>query len=135
MPTGLYDKAREAFLGGDIDWANDDIRAILVDAADYTVDLAAHDFLADVPAGARVAVSATLTGKAITNGVASHGLGTWVAASGDQSEAVIYYVHTGVDATARLIAYVDNFAGLPVTPNGQDITFAHSTGANKLFKL
>lgn len=135
MATGFYDKAREAFANGDIDWLNDDIRAILVDAADYSVNFATHEFLSSIPAGARVAVSPSLTGKSSTNGVLDHATGTWAAVSGDQSEAVVYYLHTGVEATSRLIAYVDNFAGLPVTPNGQPITFTPSTGTNKLGKL
>lgn len=135
MATALYDKAREAFANGDIDWVSDDIRAILVDAADYTVNFTTHDFLDDVPSGARVATSAALTGKSSTNGVCDHATGTWSSVTGDQSEAVVYYQHTGTESTSRLIAYVDNFTGLPVTPNGQNITFTPSTGANKLFKL
>ncbi len=39
MANALYDKGREAFLRGQIDWINDDIRVILIDAADYTVNL------------------------------------------------------------------------------------------------
>lgn len=48
MANALYDKAREAFLKGDIDWLNDTIKVMLVDTADYTVDLASHDSLDDV---------------------------------------------------------------------------------------
>jgi hypothetical protein len=135
MATALYDKGREAFLAGDIDWAADDIRAILVDAADYTVSLSTHNALDDIPGGARVAVSPALTGKTVTNGVADHATGTFPSVTGDQSEAVVYYKHTGTESTSLLIAYVDNYTGLPVTPNGEDITFTPSTGSNRLFKL
>lgn len=135
MATALYDAGREAFLGGDIDWASDDIRAVLVDAADYSVNLATHNALDDIPSGARVAVSGSLSGKSITGGVANHSTGTFAAVTGDQSEAIVYYKHTGTESTSLLIAYVDNFTGLPVTPNGNDITFTPSTGSNKLFKL
>lgn len=134
MATKLYPKSRKAFADGDIDLLVDDIRCILIDAADYTYD-DAHDFLDDVPGGARVAVSGALTGKSTTDGVFDHALATFPTVAGDVSEAIIYYVHTGVDATARLIAYVDNATGLPVTPNGQNITYTPSTGANKAFKL
>lgn len=34
-----------------------------------------------------------------------------------------------------LIAYIDTATGLPVTPNGGDITIAWDSGANKIFKL
>jgi DNA-binding helix-hairpin-helix protein with protein kinase domain len=54
MANALYDNAREAFLKGDIDWLNDTIKVVLVDADDYTVDLATHDYLNDVPGAAVV---------------------------------------------------------------------------------
>lgn len=135
MATALYDKGREAFANGDIDLLVDDIRAILIDAADYTVNLATHDFLDDIPSGARVAVSGALSGKTTTAGVFNHSTGTFTSVTGDTSEALVYYKHTGTESTSYLIAYVDNFTGLPVTPNGQNITFTPSTGSNKLFKL
>lgn len=136
MASGLYDSFRELAAGGDIDVLNDDIRAILIDAADYAVDFVNHDFLNDVAAGARVAVSAALAGKSITDGAFTHSLGTFPAGAGDICEAIIYYKHTGVDATSPLIGYFDNFAGLPVTPSAvADTKFLPSAGTNKLFRL
>jgi hypothetical protein len=134
MANALYDTGRNAFLTGDIDWVNDDVRVVLVDLADYTFS-AAHDFLADVPSGARVA-SVALTGQTAVAGVADADDAVLTAVTGDVSEAVILYVHTGSDATAALIAYIDTVAsGLPVTPNGGDITIQWSSGSNKIFKL
>jgi hypothetical protein len=134
MASAVYPKALEAFANADIDLLVDDIRAILIDAADYTYS-AAHQFLSSVPGAARVSVSGALTGKTTVNGAFDHAQGTFTTPTGDPCEALIYYKHTGSDATARLIAYMDNFAGLPITPNGQNINFSPSTGANKLFKL
>jgi hypothetical protein len=134
--SALYDKAREGYLSGALNWLTDDVRAILIDSADYTVDLAIHDFLDDVPGAARVAVSPSLTGKTATNGVADAAGTTFPLVTGDQSEVVVLYKHTGTDSTSRLIAFVDTFSsGMPVTPNGGDITVAWSTGANRIFKL
>ena len=45
MANALYDKGREAFLNGGINWLSDDIRVILTDASDYTVSLATHQNL------------------------------------------------------------------------------------------
>jgi hypothetical protein len=56
MSNALYDKGREGFLDGSIDWDRDVIKAVLIDAADYTVNLATHQFLSDIPAAARVAL-------------------------------------------------------------------------------
>lgn len=122
MANALYDKGREGFLDGSIDWDTHDIRVILVDVNDYTVNLATHDNLDDVPAGARVAVSSSLAGKTVTNGVADADNVTFSAVTGDPSEALVIYKHTGTESTSRLIAYIDTATGLPVTPNGGDIT-------------
>lgn len=132
----MYGKGREAFLSGDIDWLVDDIRVILVDVADYVVQIDVHQFLSDVPALARVAVSGALTGKTATLGVADAADVTLTAVTGDVSEAIIIYQHTGVEGTSRLIAYIDTATGLPVTPNSGDINIVWSeTVGVKIFKL
>jgi hypothetical protein len=135
MAPALYDKGREGFLDGSIDWDTDDIRVILVDAADYTVNLSTHDFLDDIPAGARVAVSSALTSKTVTAGVADAADVTFTSVTGDPCEAIVIYKHTGTESTSRLIAYIDTATGLPVTPNGGNITIAWDSGANRIFKL
>jgi len=135
MANALYDKGREGFLDGSIDWDTDDIRVVLVDTGAYTVNLATDDFLDDVAGGARIATSGALASKTVTAGVADAADITFSAVSGVQSEALVIYKHTGSDATARLIAYIDTATGLPVTPNGGDITVAWDAGANKIFKL
>ncbi|MCB0252568.1 MAG: hypothetical protein KDI55_02450 [Anaerolineae bacterium] len=133
--NSLYDKGREGFLGGDIDWDADDIRVILVDTNDYIVDLANHEFLTDVPGAARVAVSSSLTSKTKTAGIGDAADITFSAVTGDPCEAEIVYQHTGVEGTSRLIAYIDTATGLPVTPNGGDINTVWDNGVNKIFKL
>lgn len=136
MANALYDFGRQAFLDGDIDWSSDDIRVILVDTVDYTVNLATHNALDDVPSGARVAVSSALTGKSSTAGVADAADVTFSAVTGDPSEALVIYKHTGTESTSLLIAYIDTATGLPVTPNGGNITVAWSeTAGQKIFKL
>lgn len=135
MTNALYDKGREGFLDGSIDWDTDDIRAILIDVADYTVDLAAHDNLDDIPAAARVAVSGALTGKTVAAGVADAADVTWSEVTGDECEAIVLYKHTGTESTSRLIAYIDSATGLPVTPNGGDIKVEWDSGSDKIFKL
>lgn len=135
MANSLYDSGREGFLGGTIDWDSDAIDVHLIDAADYTVDLANHDFLDDVAAGARVATSSALTSKTITAGVADAADVTLSSVSGDQSEGILINVDSGVESTSELIGYIDTATGLPVTPNGGDITITWDSGANKIFKL
>lgn len=136
MASALYDKGREGFLDGSIDWDTDDIRAILVDTGAYTVDTAAHDMLDDVAAGARISVSSALGSKTVTAGVADAADVTFTAVTGASVEAIVLYKHTGTESTSRLICYIDTASsGLPVTPNGGDITIQWDNGANKIFKL
>lgn len=135
MANALYDKARESFLKGEINWAANDIKAVLVDLADYTPNLSTHQYLSDVPAGARVATSTNLAGKTTTAGVADADNVTWPSVTGDPSEALILYADSGSAGTSRLIAFIDTATGLPVTPNGGDIIVAWDDGANKIFKL
>lgn len=135
MANALFDKGREGFLDGTIDWDADDIRCILIDTADDTINLATDDNLDDILAAARVATSGSLTGKTVAAGVADAADVTFSAVTGDPAEAIVIYQHTGVESTSRLIAYIDTATGLPVTPNGGDITIAWDSGANRIFKL
>ena len=135
MSNALYDLGREKFLKGEIDWADDDIKCVLVDTDDYTVNLATDEFLDDISAGARVATSGNLASKTTTAGVADAADVTLSTVTGDQSEALVIYKDTGVAGTSPLIAYIDTATGLPVTPSGGDITIEWDSGANKIFKL
>lgn len=135
MANALYDKGREKFLRGELSWNSDDIKIVLVDTDQYTVDLSTHEFLSSIDAGARIATSANLSSKTTTNGVADAADVTLNSVTGNQSEAIIIYKDTGDEATSPLIAYIDSATGLPITPSGGNITIAWDNGANKIFKL
>ena len=130
MANALYPPFKEALLNKEMDLNTDDIRAVLVDLTDYTYS-AAHDFLDDVPAGARVAVSVTLTTPTIALGVFDTDDFVFPGGAGDESEAIILYSHTGgADGARRLIAFYDTgITGMPITPNGADINVTvHGSG-------
>ena len=135
MANALYDKGREKFLRGEVSWNSDDIKVVLVDLADYTQDLANDEFLSDIAVAGRVATSPNLSSKITTDGVADAADVTFSLVTGDQSEAIVIYKDTGLDSTSPLIAFIDTATGLPVTPNGGDITVQFDNGANKIFKL
>lgn len=128
----LYPLAKEAFLSGDIDLLNDDIRVVLVDTADYTYS-AAHQYLSSILAGARVATSGALGTKSVTVGVFDAADVVLSGVTGDQAEALVVYQHTGTEGTSRLIAYIDAGSGLPFTPNGGDLTV--SWNASGIFAI
>lgn len=144
MANALYALAREAFLNGDIDWTNNTIRAILVDAADYTANLATHEFFDDITIAGRVGNSGgttradgvTLGTKDTTDGTADAADATLTSVTGDPCEYIVIYVDdASADATSRLIALIDTATGLPVTPNGGDITFQWDSGVDRIFTL
>ncbi len=135
MANALYDKGRQRFLEGAISWLNDTIKVLLVDTGLYTVNLAAHEFLSDVPSGARVGAAQTLAGKTSTGGVADANDVTFNTVTGNSVEALVIYKDTGVETSSPLIAYIDTATGLPITPNGGNINVVWDNGANKIFKL
>jgi len=134
MASALYGKGREKFQNADIDWAVDDIKVSLIDTGTYTVDIDVHEFHSSL--SGIVATSANLSSKTSTLGVADAADVTFTAVSGSSVEAIVVWKDTGVSGTSPLIAYIDSAsAGLPVTPNGGDITITWDSGANKIFKL
>lgn len=136
MANALFDAGRQGFLAGEIDWDANDIRCALVRG--YTFS-AAHDYVNDVTGagGTIVASSTAFSGKSTTGGVAdaSDVTFTSVAAGAAITSVIVYTEGSGTDATRRLIAYIDTGTGLPVTPNGANITIVWDSGANKIFKL
>lgn len=122
MANQLYTLAKASFLLGQFDLSTQNIKVVLVDLADYTPNFATDQFLTSVPMAARVATSPNLTAKTTTAGVFDAADFTFGNITGDPSEAIVVYVDTGVDATSRLIAYLDSMTGLPITPNGGPIS-------------
>jgi hypothetical protein len=134
MANSLYDFGREGILDDTIAMNAGDIRAMLV-LSTYTFNNA-HKFLSDLGAVDN-GRSATLGGKTFTSGVFDATDTTLVATAATASKAVVLFVHTGADATARLVHYMDSpTSGLPFTPSaGQTVNITFDNGANKIFKL
>lgn len=123
MANAVYPKYKEALISGgsNVNLSTGNVKALLVDGADYTYS-AAHQFLSDVPSGARVATSGNLASKTVANGIFDSADPTFPGATGDQSEVLILYVDSGSAATSPLVAYYDTgVTNFPVTPNGGDI--------------
>ena len=130
MADAFYLNFRKTIFGAgnhgqlDLDAAGTDIRVILYDEGADTLDLTNDEDLFDRAAGARIAVSAAIAGKAILASSAfDHNDVTFSAVSGASVESLDYYNHTGTDTTSQLICNIDSATGLPVTPNGGDINW------------
>ena len=140
MANQLYPKAKEDFLSGNLNLSSNTVTLALIDTDVYSFNTA-HEDRADV-ANSAVVATATLGSKTVTAGVFDAADATFTSVSGANCEALIIYHNTG-DAendgtdqtTSRLIAFIDTATGLPILPNGGDITVRFSDGASKIFAL
>ena len=123
MANAIYPKFKEALLAGTggTDMSAGTVKASLIDTGTYTYS-AANEFYSDL--SGVVADSASLGTKSFANGAFDSADVTWAAVTGATAEAIVLWLDTGVAATSRLILYLDTSqTGLPVTPNGGDITY------------
>jgi hypothetical protein len=134
MANAIYGKGREAFGNAGVNWTSDAIHVDLLDSADYTVSINADQFhsTTTVPTAARVATFGPLTSKANVLGTLDAADVTFSTVTGDQSELLVIWKNTGTDATSPLLFLFDTATGLPVLPNGGNITVAWDNGTNKI---
>lgn len=126
MANVLYPLFKQGLLSPGLDLSTLTLKAVLVDTGAYTYS-AGHQFLSSVPSGARAGTPQTLASKTVALGVFDAADVTFPSvpagtSTGAGIEAAVIYVDTGTEATSRLIAYIDTATGLPVTPNGGNIT-------------
>ena len=133
MANALYSKAKESFLNGSINMVANTITIALVDTGVYTYS-ATHQFRNEVSNSAVIS-STTLANKTIANGIFDADDATFSSVTGANCEALLIFQDTGIQTTSRLIAYIDSATGLPILPNGGDISVAFSSGSSKIFAL
>lgn len=128
MANALYPTGKKAILDGDVDLLVDNIKAALIDTGTSSYN-AAHDFWDDISAGV-VGTPVNLASKTTTAGVFDSADVTWTSVSGATVEAVVLYKDTGTPGTSQLLAWYDTgITGLPLTPNGGDVTYTvHASG-------
>ena len=133
MANDFFKRGIEGLISGQIDLDTDDMRFALVRG--YTVNISTHTFLSDVVSGGGTIVATTpaLTGVSVTNGIydAADSLFTSVPA-GAAVPVLILYKHTGSNATARILMIIDTATGLPVTPDGGNISLTFDNGTNRI---
>ena len=126
---GLLQASANTSLGGTV-------KAVLVDTGSYTYSTS-HQFYSSVTGtvgtpqtiGSKTFVAGVFTGGNVTFSAVPTGSG-----SGSALEAIVIYIDTGNPATSPLVGYFDTgVTGLPVTPNGGDITV--SWNASGIFQL
>lgn len=125
MANAIYPKYKETILGAatNTNLLIGTVKVALVDTGVYTYS-AAHQFVTSLTGvvGTAGTIGAT---KSVTNGLFDGADVTFTTVTGNTAEALVIYVDTGVAGTSPLVAYIDtSVTGLPVTPNGGDITIA-----------
>jgi hypothetical protein len=127
MANAIYPKYKEVILGAatNTNLLNGTVKVALVDTGTYTYN-AADQFLTSLTGvvGTAQTIGAT---KSVTNGVFDGADVTYTAVTGNSVEALVIYVDTGTADTSPLVAYIDTgVTGLPVTPNGGNISITWS---------
>lgn len=134
MATVIYPKGREGFATAAVDWTGDNIKFFCCDTNDHAFN-SANDFLDDITGAAIVFTSGNLSGKSAADGTLDAADETLTAVTGDQFEALIIYKDTGLGSTSRLLFFIDNYTGLPFTPNNGNIIVQFPNDANKIATL
>jgi hypothetical protein len=127
MANAIYPLYKQSLLAADanVDLDNntttDGPFVALVDTGVYTYS-AAHQFYSSL--SGIVGTDQRIASPTVTTGTFDGNDVTFTAVSGATVEAlVIYRKNSGANTTWRLVAYIDtSVTGLPVTPNGGDIT-------------
>jgi hypothetical protein len=124
MADFFYPKFKRSLLIGEsgADLINGDVRVLLLSAA-YT-PAAAHQFLSDIDAVARIKASELLANKSVSATAAfdSDDASVLAVTSAYDVAAIALYLDTGEETTSRLVFFQnEGLAGVPFTPSGSDV--------------
>jgi hypothetical protein len=130
MANALFDAYRNTVLGlntfTDLDAVT--LKAMFVDHGTDTPNTSTDDFINDILSGARIpALASCPTLGTKTLGVVAVGVfdaadTVFTALTGASAESLIILEDSGTEATSDLLAFWDTATGLPLTPNGGDVT-------------
>lgn len=130
MSNFIYDKAKEKFLSGQLNWgvgsAGDTFKAMLLNST-YIANQATHTSLVDIPQSSRLGISANLTNKNVTSGIASANPATFtnLPLSATIKSIVIFKQNNeDTESQSQLVAYIDTATGIT---NGLPITLSTAT--------
>lgn len=133
MANAIYPLYKQALLdaSANVDLNDGTVKVALIDTATYPYN-AAHEFFSSV--SGVVGTPQTIANTTVANGLFDGDNVTYTAVTGNSAEALLIYIDTGTAATSRLVAWIDTgVTGLPVTPNGGDISVTWN--ASGIFQL
>ena len=133
MANAIYPLYKQALLdaSANVDLNDSTVKVALIDTGVYPYT-STDEFYSSV--SGVVGTPQTINNTTVTNGLFDGDNVTFTAVSGNSVEALLIYIDTGSAATSRLVAWIDtSVTGLPVTPNGGDITITWN--ASGIFQL
>jgi hypothetical protein len=128
----FLDGCAQHLWAGDLVWASDNIK-MLGASAGYTPNTAAggDQFLTAIAGGNIVCTSPNFTTKSNVSGVLKADNPVFTSVSGSTITQFVVYNDTGTGATSELLIEYDTASGgLPVVPNGGNITFQFAGSPN-----
>ena len=134
MAITAYDELFDLLPAGGLNWPANDCRVVLVDTANYAVDLTNHRFFSSIPAAARVA-QGTIGGKVIVSGALDADDTFIPSVTGVSTEALAIYKFVTVDTDSPLLFWEPSAANLPLTPDGSGITITWPAGPNYIARF
>lgn len=139
MANAIYPEYKEFLLSGaasvslNIDNTDSGPFVALINTASYTYS-STHDYVNDLGASSE-GTAQRISTPTVANGTFDGDNVTFTAVSGASIEALVIWRKGNADtASSKLVCYIDsNVTGLPVTPNGGDITITWN--ASGIFTL
>lgn len=133
----VYSKTKQAILNGEIDFASNNFKVLLVDSSEYTPNQASDEFLSDITVNARVYTTSPISSLTNTLGVIDGDDISITLPSNYAFEALVLFQDGTSDANARLIMYIDTAEGLPFVGTSEQVsmTIVWSNTSTKILSI
>lgn len=136
MSSQCFPLARQKFLRGQLDWLAGTLRCVLLPES-FVVDFEA-EFLSDIAAGSRIAISQAITGRTADLGYAfSDAILFPQLVDNRRADKAIIYKDTGNEATSALIFLMEepNLIPVPFALQGFDYYIYPNAAEGGFFRL
>jgi hypothetical protein len=121
MASFLFPLAAEKLLKAELNWLTADIRAVLI-LQNTAISADTMVYLSDIPSGAAITKSPTITNRTATGGVAGSGaamFSEFIDLLERPSDSVVLVLQGTTDADTLLVAYLDGGIGFPIVGAGR----------------
>jgi hypothetical protein len=134
MSSFIYGKHREKLLTAAFNWLTSDIRMAFVTSG-YVPNQDVDEFLSVIDPAHILIRSGSLTGKTATSGYAAGLTPEFLLYRNENPVAgIVLFLHTGVDATARLLAYSNDGPALPFVGLGFNYAVSYNAAQGGFYR-